>query len=508
MGRMMENEMGNINRTPTLVTLEVTNSNASATPLQGFKTAFGGGRSSGFGADAQLVERRAKRRWSVQSPWKTLMLDDFGLRIPVSLFQVSILERKTQTQDDDSKPIRCFSGLIYENLEKMKKFEPKYRLKRAGLGGEKSGPGRRAKKDTKNRMKKARGKEKAKDYLETDLRTLLQSISLRRSLVSLRATGHLLVGACKIYVKKCTFFEEEAEEVRTALMMAFSRPSDAQEDMAPQIREVRTHTAPPDQALLGGKRHMARIEDITLKDSGRTSIPSVSLQENDDLFGSLSQIELEEVMRAVRKRVLPKSALEELDSKTSINDLDFDTLPLVALSDKPQVEEEEDVQMLGDGEEDVMPMDLNAGIEDEATPAPSAHTPALHTSPILLGAAHTSPIPLQGEDDLDQVAAQAALQLVPFPNPVVARQLLTLGEEERQAVLTFFPAPRREEVQILLDQAPDPNAPASARAAYARYQAPEPLPLEPGATVAAPFERYKFKLISVSNSGSQITLDS
>lgn len=102
--------MGNINRTPTLVTLEVTNSNASATPLQGFKTAFGGGRSSGFGADAQLVERRAKRRWSVQSPWKTLMLDDFGLRIPVSLFQVSILERKTQTQDDDSKPIRCFSG--------------------------------------------------------------------------------------------------------------------------------------------------------------------------------------------------------------------------------------------------------------------------------------------------------------------------------------------------------------------------------------------------------------
>jgi len=52
--------------------------------------------------------------------------------------------------------------LIYENLEKLKKFEPKYRLKRTGLGGEKKGPGRRAKKDTKNRMKKARGKEKAK----------------------------------------------------------------------------------------------------------------------------------------------------------------------------------------------------------------------------------------------------------------------------------------------------------------------------------------------------------
>merc|ERR1711920_537831 len=53
-------------------------------------------------------------------------------------------------------------GLIYENLDKMKKFEPKYRLKRAGVGGEKAGVGRRAKKDVKNRRKKVRGKEKAK----------------------------------------------------------------------------------------------------------------------------------------------------------------------------------------------------------------------------------------------------------------------------------------------------------------------------------------------------------
>ncbi|CAE7658271.1 RPS24B [Symbiodinium sp. CCMP2592] len=75
----------------------------------------------------------------------------------------------------DSKCIQLFSfktafgggrstgfGLIYENLEKMKKFEPKYRLKRAGVGGEKTGAGRRGKKDTKNRMKKTRGKEKSK----------------------------------------------------------------------------------------------------------------------------------------------------------------------------------------------------------------------------------------------------------------------------------------------------------------------------------------------------------
>merc|ERR1711941_72706 len=53
-------------------------------------------------------------------------------------------------------------GLIYENKDKMKKFEPKYRLKRAGFDSSKGGAGRRGKKDTKNRMKKARGKEKTK----------------------------------------------------------------------------------------------------------------------------------------------------------------------------------------------------------------------------------------------------------------------------------------------------------------------------------------------------------
>ncbi len=54
--------------------------------------------------------------------------------------------------------------MIYENLDKVKKFEPKYRLKRAGLDDKKAKAkiGRRAKKDTKNRRKKVRGKEKSK----------------------------------------------------------------------------------------------------------------------------------------------------------------------------------------------------------------------------------------------------------------------------------------------------------------------------------------------------------
>merc|ERR1712187_696093 len=53
-------------------------------------------------------------------------------------------------------------GLIYDSIDRMKKFEPKYRLVRAGLATKKKDVGRRAKKDLKNRQKKVTGKEKAK----------------------------------------------------------------------------------------------------------------------------------------------------------------------------------------------------------------------------------------------------------------------------------------------------------------------------------------------------------
>merc|ERR1719335_1897094 len=52
-------------------------------------------------------------------------------------------------------------GLIYDSLAKVKTFEPRHRLKRSGLGGEKKGAGRRAKKEVKNRRKKTRGKKKS-----------------------------------------------------------------------------------------------------------------------------------------------------------------------------------------------------------------------------------------------------------------------------------------------------------------------------------------------------------
>jgi small subunit ribosomal protein S24e len=53
-------------------------------------------------------------------------------------------------------------GVIYDSVDKAKKFEPKHRLIRSGLAQKASGPGRRVKKDIKNKAKKVRAAEKAK----------------------------------------------------------------------------------------------------------------------------------------------------------------------------------------------------------------------------------------------------------------------------------------------------------------------------------------------------------
>ena len=52
-------------------------------------------------------------------------------------------------------------GLIYDNIQAAKKFEPKYRLTRFGMGKAKAG-GRKGRKEKKNRLKKLRGTKKAK----------------------------------------------------------------------------------------------------------------------------------------------------------------------------------------------------------------------------------------------------------------------------------------------------------------------------------------------------------
>merc|ERR1712146_255917 len=69
-------------------------------------------------------------------------------------------------------------GMIYDNLVAAKKFEPKYRLTRFGMGKAK-GVARKQRKERKNRAKKVRGLKKAKALGR--LRCLLASVRSRES---------------------------------------------------------------------------------------------------------------------------------------------------------------------------------------------------------------------------------------------------------------------------------------------------------------------------------------
>jgi len=117
---------------------------------------------------------------------------------------------------------------------------------------------------------------KKQDYVEADLQALLRSLQTDGGLVSLRALGHLLLGTCKIFQKKCQLFDDDAKELQSALILAFCsegehalrKPLAVEEtmdvDVLPQVVPGRMRAV---GATLqrSGRRHVARLEDITLR---------------------------------------------------------------------------------------------------------------------------------------------------------------------------------------------------------------------------------------------------
>jgi len=113
---------------------------------------------------------------------------------------------------------------------------------------------------------------------------------------------------------------------------------------------------------LYGRRHMARIEDITLKDSLQdASADAASLFGRfEEAFGAMSESELVAAMESLQRHMLPESdGLGELAAG------DFETQPLVDL--EPRLasagggEAAADEALLARAEDAVMPLDLDLG---------------------------------------------------------------------------------------------------------------------------------------------------
>eukprot|EP00928_Gymnodinium_smaydae_P076935 TRINITY_DN6003_c0_g1_i2.p1 TRINITY_DN6003_c0_g1~~TRINITY_DN6003_c0_g1_i2.p1 ORF type:complete len:656 (-),score=142.63 TRINITY_DN6003_c0_g1_i2:71-2038(-) len=177
---------------------------------------------------------------------------------------------------------------------------------------------------------------KKKDYEGTDIRGLVADFFAKRALISLRATGHLLLGISKVYAKRSQLLDDEAVEVRTRLWLAGTsngqdalrngagRPGEAGDDLdgVADLGELPDLSAClGEQALQSGKRHVARMEDITLKEpAAKARRARASLDED---FGAMTGAEYELAMRELRKKNKVAAALEE--------PLPFeDTMPLVA----------------------------------------------------------------------------------------------------------------------------------------------------------------------------------
>lgn len=212
-------------------------------------------------------------------------------------------------------------------------------------------------------------KLKKQDYDDMDVRALLAAFLEHRQNISLRAIGHLLCGATKIFSKKCSYFDDDAIELRTRLMMVFSTLKDnggKKEDAAAAgaltlqglgtaaaLREVDlvAAAAQGQAALAQGRRHVARLEDITLRDHTPLSARGAA---TDEAFGAMDG-DLREAMSRLREMALPPMILGAAPGGPG-DDAPLETQPLINLD--PEPEEETALDIVG---HDLVVADVDAG---------------------------------------------------------------------------------------------------------------------------------------------------
>jgi len=117
-------------------------------------------------------------------------------------------------------------------------------------------------------------KLKKEDFLDANIHQLVGSILNNSEKLTLRYMGNFLLGLCKIHAKQCFFFEERARDLSDNLMTAFDQEAAKKRRTigGAEARAAATEAAADafvvDEELervLASRRHLAQIEDITLK---------------------------------------------------------------------------------------------------------------------------------------------------------------------------------------------------------------------------------------------------
>lgn len=239
---------------------------------------------------------------------------------------------------------------------------------------------------------------KRHDYAGTDVSATASFVLARLSRIPLRCVGHLLVGACRILLRQTSYLQDDADEVRIALLTSAKA--------GPELPKVRTlkesdvtlrrvaavEEAPwwdmdlvgdePMELLLEpeeveatveeGRRHVAPLESITLS-AGPKFSPELAPLEGLEVFGAASPEEVA-AMEALRQAAMSPSlspAYEPFDEGLGFAE-DMDLEALGTVEGEGRREEETPLDFLGMSAAPTTPGAASAVPEPEqaATPTP------------------------------------------------------------------------------------------------------------------------------------------
>lgn len=111
-------------------------------------------------------------------------------------------------------------------------------------------------------------KVKPEDVFLADIEKITASVRSRKDVTNLRSTGHLVLGACRIYRRKTEMYESQVKEVRNKLVLAFSekneRKCEANVEWNEEVELLFDEEAAANNELVSSKSHTAKLETTTL----------------------------------------------------------------------------------------------------------------------------------------------------------------------------------------------------------------------------------------------------
>eukprot|EP00397_Hematodinium_sp_SG-2012_P019449 GEMP01019983.1.p1 GENE.GEMP01019983.1~~GEMP01019983.1.p1 ORF type:complete len:533 (+),score=100.28 GEMP01019983.1:75-1673(+) len=237
-------------------------------------------------------------------------------------------------------------------------------------------------------------KVKPEDVFLADIEKITASVRSRKDVTNLRSTGHLVLGACRIYRRKTEMYESQVTEVRNKLVLAFKTEERKDENETNEEADlVFDMDDAPVQELTSSKSHTARVETTTLP--LRPKLANVlDFNEQDVTWENPSD-------------AFDVSALEE---ELGITQIPIESIPIEALQDPnqphgpaaphytPDMPLEHDIGQEAIPVED--PQDLSPRDRDEVD-HPMLSSPIPNELPLPIAPEAASPIPSGAPEDDD-----------------------------------------------------------------------------------------------------------